>query len=484
MASFKIENGVALIPEGTREIPEQAFKGCTSLKSIVIPKGIKFIRSRAFMDCSSLTEVVLPEGLINIEHGAFEHCHSLESISIPNGVTGVGYSAFSGCSSLKSIVLPMGLKHISTYAFCDCSSLTSITIPTGVKSIEGSAFLDCSSLESVTLPDGLSEIKQHAFSSCSSLSSITIPKTVWHIETEVFKACSSLTSIVVEDGNTRYDSRDNGTTLYETLTNTLIHDCAKTISEGSMPKHFLDSEDLDWDDNFVIDQEDSYEGKLYDDSLDHLPTIEQTIIRCLVDKEHVDSPDRITVLEPLRLQVQAEYHLWHQKASYLKILFNQALTTDQHNATTEVALEQIDDNNFVITLTPEYKPYYVMFEYDSDIGRRTKIATSNEAMYLEVIDCILHYYEDNEQRLDAIEGLLESGYWEDYCIRTIYPKYCPYAFDALLFSWDMQDFKLIRCDRSDIERVEALEEAVEYDDQMVIWLGPIGEEDDDQEGDA
>jgi hypothetical protein len=80
--------------------------------------------------------------------------------------------------------------------------------------------------------------------------------------------------------------------------------------------------------------------------------------------------------------------------------------------------------------------------------------------------------------------LLESGYWEDYCIRTIYPQYCPYAFDALLFSWNLQDFKLIRCDRSDIERVEALEEAVEYDDQMVIWLGPIGEEDDDQEGDA
>ena len=46
--------------------------------------------------------------------------------------------------------------------------------------------------------------------------------------------CSSLTSVVVEEGNTKYDSRDNCNAIIETSTNTLIAGCKNTTIPSSV----------------------------------------------------------------------------------------------------------------------------------------------------------------------------------------------------------------------------------------------------------
>jgi hypothetical protein len=63
------------------EIGEQAFAGCTGLKSIEFPKSVKTIGRRAFEN-SGITDVVIPKSVKKIGDMAFVDCHDLKSISI------------------------------------------------------------------------------------------------------------------------------------------------------------------------------------------------------------------------------------------------------------------------------------------------------------------------------------------------------------------------------------------------------------------
>ena len=54
------------------------------------------------------------------------------------------------------------------------------------------------------------------------------------ISGNVFSGCSSLTSIKVEEGNTKYDSRNNCNAIIETKTKTLITGCMNTVIPNSV----------------------------------------------------------------------------------------------------------------------------------------------------------------------------------------------------------------------------------------------------------
>ena len=49
-----------------------------------------------------------------------------------------------------------------------------------------------------------------------------------------FEGCEALTSIIIENGNAKYDSRDNCNAIIETKTNTLIRGCMNTIIPNSV----------------------------------------------------------------------------------------------------------------------------------------------------------------------------------------------------------------------------------------------------------
>lgn len=206
-----------------------AFMNHNTLTSVTIPDSVTTIAPSAFYRCSSLTNISLPPNLTTIEACTFEGCSSLTSISIPEHVTTIKTRAFAECSSLTNISLPQGITAIESGTFAGCSALTSISIPEHVTTIEYIAFGECSSLKNISIPQSVTTIGDHAFEGCSALTSISIPQSVTSIGRNPFTRCRNLDSITVENGNPKYDSRNNCNAIIDTAKNTLITGCRNTI---------------------------------------------------------------------------------------------------------------------------------------------------------------------------------------------------------------------------------------------------------------
>ncbi|MDE6010780.1 MAG: leucine-rich repeat protein, partial [Muribaculaceae bacterium] len=70
----------------------------TQLANEVIPEN-------AFAGMESLRTVMIPETVTEIGEGAFQGCENIETLTLP-GVNAIGEGAFEGCTNLKSILIP------------------------------------------------------------------------------------------------------------------------------------------------------------------------------------------------------------------------------------------------------------------------------------------------------------------------------------------------------------------------------------------
>ena len=218
-----------------------------------------------YLNGTLVTDVVIPNSVTEVKNYAFYQCRGLKSVTLHADVTSIGSYAFYYCSGLTSIEIPNSVSNIGEQAFYGCSGLTDITIGTGVTSVGSSAFGNCTSLKGIhindlddwynisfgsaeanplfytdnlyangnlipeiTIPEGVTEIKSYAIVS-PSITSITIPNSVTSVDRCALSGCSNLCNITVEDGNAKYDSRDNCNAIIETETNTLALGCKGTI---------------------------------------------------------------------------------------------------------------------------------------------------------------------------------------------------------------------------------------------------------------
>ena len=143
-------------------------------------------------------------------------------------VTGIDSNAFKDNTRLKKVTIPQSIESLSS-TFSGCSGLTEVILPGNLKEIGYYTFYNCSNLENISLPSQLETILTYAFSDCVSLKEIFIPQTVVNISGSLFQNCPSLNSIVVEDGNSKYDSRGNCNAIIEKETLCLISGCRNTI---------------------------------------------------------------------------------------------------------------------------------------------------------------------------------------------------------------------------------------------------------------
>jgi hypothetical protein len=241
-------SGEYIIKDGTTEIVDYAFHGCTSLTNITIPEGVTVIGAGAFYRCTGLTSVTIPESVSEIDyvspdgdiHKPFDGCSSLTKIevsennqnyyskdgvlfskdmrflikcpegkkgtyTIPEGVTVIEFFAFSGCSGLTSITIPKGVK-IGTCAFEGCLGLTSITIPKSVRSIEWNAFKDTALYKNKdNWNNGVLYIGKCLITADPDVvpSEYTIKDDTRLISDYAFCKCKSLTSITIPESVTK-----------------------------------------------------------------------------------------------------------------------------------------------------------------------------------------------------------------------------------------------------------------------------------------
>ena len=265
MTQFPIQNGVAIIPQGTTIINDYAFFGCQDLTTVVIPEGVTTIGESAFRDCSSLTHVVFPSTINHIGDLAFfetpwennlpdeelyigttlyKTAYDIRSANVKEGTTCICSGAFTCHLNLTSVTLPNTIKYIGGCAFAGCRELKTVNIPAGAIIGQG-AFMGCDTLEesiyptvcigdlefrlfhedmtatvlhcskeatSVIIPEEVTvgpavfdvkSIGRFAFDTCKNLSSVSIPTSVTTIGQCAFVRCTTLRSITIPDSINR-----------------------------------------------------------------------------------------------------------------------------------------------------------------------------------------------------------------------------------------------------------------------------------------
>ena len=223
------------IPASVTGISDNAFRGCSALRSIEVDQnnklfvsktGILYIQTAAteimikcvpeniagdvvimdgisfldgsFVGKSEITSICVPESVRIISPGAFAGCSSLESITIPHlgeyssepHVLGglFGTTAYESSVAVKQVdANPIFASSYQTYYFP--KNLTKVTVTGG--EIPYGAFSNCSQLTEIVL-ENIEIIEPYAFYNCSSLKKFSIPDSVTSIDSTAFEGCDNL----------------------------------------------------------------------------------------------------------------------------------------------------------------------------------------------------------------------------------------------------------------------------------------------------
>ncbi len=120
------------LPETVTEIRKNAFKDCAELVTVNIPSAVTSIDYCAFYNCSKVRfdDLVFPEGIVLIGENAFDGCSGIRSIYVKGtGETVLDRDAFASCVNMKKAVIGKGVSVLNYRIFNLCESLSEVVIP-------------------------------------------------------------------------------------------------------------------------------------------------------------------------------------------------------------------------------------------------------------------------------------------------------------------------------------------------------------------
>lgn len=123
-----------VLPKDLIMIRGYAFSGCKSLKTVEFPPYIVIVGEKAFENCKELEKVIFPNVIPNevkgreIENEAFSGCSALKSIVLPKGIRTIDIQAFRDCTALEEVEIGEDIKLIADRVFYGCNSLKTVRI--------------------------------------------------------------------------------------------------------------------------------------------------------------------------------------------------------------------------------------------------------------------------------------------------------------------------------------------------------------------
>ena len=215
---FSLAFDVSNIPQSVTTIEQRAFKRCwnatgtlnlpniaslgyrsfyeTGITSIQNLGSITSIPEECFRACASLTSIVLPQSITSIENGAFASCNNLilDVSTLPSSITTIGSEAFVNCANVTGTLNLPNLTNITGIAFRN-TNITSISNLGSITTLSGGTFYGCRNLTSVQLPSTLTTINVEAFND-TAITRLLIPEGVTTIQDSSFQNCSPNISYV------------------------------------------------------------------------------------------------------------------------------------------------------------------------------------------------------------------------------------------------------------------------------------------------
>lgn len=166
------------------QIPDTAFRNCSSLEEISLPPSIYSIGANAFFNCTALRYANIANTQ-SLDRGAFRNCPllnldlSLTTIWKNTGI-GEGIMRESGIIRVNAPMLTdMGTAQYTSH-FYGCVKLEEV--------------LDLGNI--TTIPDG--NVNFSVFRGCTSLSKAVLPPTLTHLGAFTFNQCTGLQVLISE----------------------------------------------------------------------------------------------------------------------------------------------------------------------------------------------------------------------------------------------------------------------------------------------
>ncbi|OHS93599.1 hypothetical protein TRFO_40121 [Tritrichomonas foetus] len=215
---YECDSTSAVINEGIILIGNEAFRGCTNLKTVSLPNSLIYLKFNSFRSCTALTTINVPEGVEVIEEGVFRVCTSLTTITLPSTLASIGIASFQETMvSLTSISFPNGnpifkasnLMVYTNKSIVICSNaITSIVWPSDeyITDITTHAFLFCRLITSMILPNSIITIGERSFYGMENLVTLTLGQSVTSFARDTVENCQNLEAINVDENNLDYCS--------------------------------------------------------------------------------------------------------------------------------------------------------------------------------------------------------------------------------------------------------------------------------------